>query len=577
MARNAIVATSDAAAASAVVEALRAAGFRPYAAARTGMLLARAGVMLAPIDMLSGQRVMLGGRVEMLQARLFAGIVGRRDDVSEAEQLARDKVHAIDVVAVQLPMQPKDLSPELEPEDAAGAAEHLRRGPYIAEAALLEAAILHHAVTLPVVDFAHAADAIRAHGHDTLDEAARRELVRRAHVHLAAFRRFVAWALDFEAADAPAVPAPHRSPSAGHRIESGAHRPASGGYAPEDETALAPASRRHASGAHETDLFDDMPNRTLTAAPRMRAHVGPVLELPDPLPDAARTRIVGPDALGAAFALRDLEGVEVPAWVVTDTAAAFEALRALGEPGVATARAAMPCAVVRLQRTATRAILRAVGVDPRAVQHGVLLAGCELDLTAARVIAESEPLAPLQHVVAAGFQEEASALLTERGKRCIVLEVRAPAPSHRLGSDAFGPFVASIADDRLARCEQAGDWADAARLGISALPGLDGHGAAVVSGEGTLAVSGGQPHLADAMQIAVGKSRKHAAGAVLVVTGTVRDLALVELVQRAGIVAVVEFGNADVSDGKGTTEIDAAAKRAGIAWTRLPPAPRSND
>lgn len=552
MARSALLATSNAEAAAQAVKALSAAGFHTYAVARTGMELARRGVTVSPVDQLAGQRSLLAGRVEVLQQRVLAGVVGRRNRPREAEALAREQIHPVDVVVIRLPLQPADLDPNLRAEDPAAAAEVLRDGPYLAEAALLELALAHHHDVLPIVDLRGCEADVRAIGRDALPRDRRRELARTAHQHLAAFRRFLMWTLDFEEAEEAPLPAPRRTTRA--TVSSGwvpaapVGEEASGDHADDDEEEL---------GVDVVELASELDNNA--------AQFG--FGLPSELPRQGVLRLQDvPPEIGAAFSLHDLAGGEISAELVRDVAGAFAALRALGAPGVATARSGLACSLVRIERTTTRAVLRAVGVDPRAVDGGVLVAGGEIDLTAARVLAESEPTRALRTIVAAGFVEEAAELLQQRDRRCVVLKLPESRPTHALESDAFGPYVTAIDDLRIRAAAEAGELADAAVLGVAALAGLGGAGATVVTGEGTLAIAGGHPHVADAVQIAVGKARKHAAGATLVVTDALRDPPLLAWIAKAGVTAVVEVLGAPRGD---DPAILAAARDARITFQRV--------
>lgn len=556
MARSALLATSNAEAAAQAVEALTAAGFHTYAAARTGMELARRGVMVSPVDQLAGQRSLLAGRVEFLQQRVLAGVVGRRNRPREAEALARERIHPVDVVVIRLPLQPSDLDPNLGAEDPAGAAEALRDGPYLAEAALLELALAHHHDVVPIVDLRGCEADIRAVGRDALPHERRRELARAAHQHLAAFRRFLMWTLDFEGAEEAPLPAPRRTTTAA----------ISGGWAPVAPVGAGASGKPH--GHDEDDDDDELGVDVVESASELDTGAArPGFGLPSELPrvGVVRLRDVPPE-IGAAFSLHDLAGGDISADLLRDVAGAFAALRALGAPGVATARSGLACSLVRIERTTTRAVLRAVGVDPRAIDGGVLVAGGEIDLTAARVLAESEPTRALRTIVAAGFVEEAAELLQQRERRCIVLTLPESQPTHALESDAFGPYVTAIDDLRIRAATKAGAFADAAVLGVAALAGLGGAGATVVTGEGTLAIAGGHPHVADAVQIAVGKARKHATGATLVVTDALRDPPLLAWIAKAGVAAVVEVLGAPRSD---DPAILAAARDAGVAFERV--------
>lgn len=556
MARNALLASHDVDAAAHAAQALQRAGFHVYAAAATGLELARRGIMTLPSEQLSGRGSILGGRVELFDQRIMAGLLGRRHQPREAEQLSRAKIHSVDVVAIRLPLQPRDLDPQLDADDATHAAELLRLGGFLGQAGLLEAAVLCHHDVVPIVDFHGCGADLTALGHDALAADRRAALAASAYAHLTAFRAFLTWALDFEAAAPAPVPPPRRATAA---MISGAMEPLPA--EPVEPAAPAPADAGVAQG-------EAAPSDVAAGA----ASGGADLALPPELPIEGSTRLqIAPTSIGPAFRLEALDDGALDAQIYRDSAAALDALWALGAPGVASARAGLCCALVRAHSTATRAVLRAVGVDPRAVEQGLLVASCEIDLTAARVICESEPTAPLRTIVAAAFMPEALALLRDAGRRCLRFEIVATQPTHRLGGDAFGPLVQSIADPRAGALDQAGTLSAAAKLGLAVLGGQRGHGATVVNAEGTLAIAGGQPHVADAVQICLGKARKHAVGATLVLTGTLRDPQLVQAAAKLGVVGIVELATADDAAASDVAAVRDAAAATKVTLARVRP------
>lgn len=68
----------------------------------TGRYLEEAGLPVIKIEEYTGQAEILGGRVKTLHPRIHAGILARRDNESDMEQLAADNIYLIDIVAVNL-------------------------------------------------------------------------------------------------------------------------------------------------------------------------------------------------------------------------------------------------------------------------------------------------------------------------------------------------------------------------------------------------------------------------------------------------------------------------------------------
>jgi len=68
----------------------------------TAARLEEAGLPVTPIAEYTGQAEMLGGRVKTLHPRIFAGILARREDAAQMEEIEAEGVEPIDLVAVNL-------------------------------------------------------------------------------------------------------------------------------------------------------------------------------------------------------------------------------------------------------------------------------------------------------------------------------------------------------------------------------------------------------------------------------------------------------------------------------------------
>ena len=98
-----------------IVRALDAQGVTIYSTGGTFDFISRLGIKPLPVEGLTGYPSILGGRVKTLHPKVFGGILARRDNEGDRQQLAQYEIPEIDLVIV-------DLYP-FEETVASGAAE----------------------------------------------------------------------------------------------------------------------------------------------------------------------------------------------------------------------------------------------------------------------------------------------------------------------------------------------------------------------------------------------------------------------------------------------------------------------
>ena len=99
---RAIISVSDKAGVTDFAQALSQLGFEVFSTGGTKKVLAEAGVPVKGVSDITGFPEILDGRVKTLHPMVHGGILARRDMASHMEELARNKIEAIDLVAVNL-------------------------------------------------------------------------------------------------------------------------------------------------------------------------------------------------------------------------------------------------------------------------------------------------------------------------------------------------------------------------------------------------------------------------------------------------------------------------------------------
>lgn len=85
-----------------IVKALAELGVRIYSTGGTYDFIAALGIEAEPVETLTSYPSILGGRVKTLHPRIFGGILGRRDNPADVEQMKQYQIPEVDLVIVDL-------------------------------------------------------------------------------------------------------------------------------------------------------------------------------------------------------------------------------------------------------------------------------------------------------------------------------------------------------------------------------------------------------------------------------------------------------------------------------------------
>src|SRR5713226_9012668 len=84
----------------ALARGLQELGWELIATDGTRAALAAEGITSRSVEDITGQPALLGGRVKTLHPKIHAALLARRDDPSHSEELKREGIEPIDLVAV---------------------------------------------------------------------------------------------------------------------------------------------------------------------------------------------------------------------------------------------------------------------------------------------------------------------------------------------------------------------------------------------------------------------------------------------------------------------------------------------
>jgi phosphoribosylaminoimidazolecarboxamide formyltransferase/IMP cyclohydrolase len=85
-----------------IVKKLQQLGVTIYSTGGTQQFIEKQGVNCVPVESLTSYPSILGGRVKTLHPSVFGGILGRRDNPTDSEEMARYQIPEIDLVIVDL-------------------------------------------------------------------------------------------------------------------------------------------------------------------------------------------------------------------------------------------------------------------------------------------------------------------------------------------------------------------------------------------------------------------------------------------------------------------------------------------
>jgi phosphoribosylaminoimidazolecarboxamide formyltransferase/IMP cyclohydrolase len=182
----ALIAPYDKTGAADLARGLVALGFEIVSTSGTLKYLTDAGVRARSVSDLTGFPEILDGRVKTLHPAVHAGLLARRDRPKHMEELARQGLTGIDVVAVNLyPFRETVAKPGVKLEDAL---ENIDIG----GPAMLRAAAKNFPSVLVLVDPEDYAEALNRMKADGLPVDYRRKLAEKAFQHVAAYDTAIA-------------------------------------------------------------------------------------------------------------------------------------------------------------------------------------------------------------------------------------------------------------------------------------------------------------------------------------------------------------------------------------------------
>lgn len=489
--------------------------------------LKEAGVPVTYISDLTGFPEILGGRVKTLHPAVHGGILARRDVEGDMEELSRQGIGPIDLVAVNLyPFAETIARPGVTHAEAV---ENIDIG----GPAMIRAAAKNHQDVLVIVDPARYGEVIRRLDEKTaFDPKYREELAYEAFAHTAAYDRAI------EGYFAGRLAAKTGELAGSARVDE------AGGVA--------------RAAAEDGNVF---PDRILfEAVDRSALRYGE-----NPHQKGAFYR--DPTYRGASIATaRQLHGMEMSYCNIMDAAAALEVVREFDRPAAVAVKHANPCGLA-VADTLQEAFSRAYEADPVSIFGGIVALNRPVDAATAQKLSQVF----LHVILAPSFEPDALAMLTQK-KNLRLLElgpIGPPEPYTDMRRIPGGLLVQEAdllgAPDRAAcrvvtrRAPTDEEWRDLAFAWI-AVKHVKSNAIVVAVNETTIGVGAGQMNRIQAARLALEQAGERAAGAVLASDAFFPFPDVVEEAAKAGITAIIQPGGAKLDQ----ESID-KADEAGIA------------
>jgi phosphoribosylaminoimidazolecarboxamide formyltransferase / IMP cyclohydrolase len=487
---------------------LAALGVEIVSTGGTARLLREAGVRVRDVAELTEWPEMLSGRVKTLHPRLHAGILFRRASAEDRAELARGKIPAIDLVAVNLyPFAATAARPDLVPDE-------LIENIDIGGPAMLRSAaknFLSVGVVCDPADYSRVAEELESSGELSLP--ARLELARKAFALTARYDGLIATELERLSADG------------GVRLGERPRLPERLSFPLERRAPL-----RYGENPHQR------------AALYVRA---------------------GEPLVGLAAATQ-LQGKELSYNNLVDLDAAWRLVNEFARPAVAIIKHTNPCGAAEHEQLA-EAYRRALACDPVSAYGGVMAFNRPLDRETAAEVAKLF----VECVAAPGYQPAAAELLAgKKNLRLLAMPGEPEAATLELKC-VFGGLLVQEPDRHTLR-EQ--DWkvvterapSREERAGLEFGWKVSKHvksNAIVFARAGELlGVGAGQMSRVDAVKIAAMRALLPLAGSAVASDAFFPFPDGVEEAARAGATAVIQPGGS-VRD----AEVIAAANRLGLA------------
>ncbi len=539
--RRVLVSVFDKTGLERLARGLKAAGVRVASTGGTRAAMASYGLEVEDVSAITGFPEILDGRVKTLHPHIFAGILARSDRPDDLEVLGHHSIQRFDAVIVNLyPFETvvgafqsdggelcSDTQPACLPADAIELID-------IGGPSLVRAAAKNHAFTAVVTSPEQYDDFIAAIGRGGTTLVERRQMAARAFERTAAYDAVIArWMARYAGLVAVAQPLVARS------------------------TAVADPS----------DTAPPLPSRfTLDLEQRMLLRYGE-----NPHQSAAIYAPAGTH-LGLA-GLKQLCGKELSYnnLLDLDAAARLAGLLAAG-PAAVVVKHTNPCGAATATTLAV-ALDTALAADPASAFGSIVAVNRPFDRSCAERL-----LAPglfVEVIAAPAFSQEAVELLTTRppwkaSVRLVELPSGNPWESTaglELRSVA-GAILAQFPDDCfddpaawrvVTQAVPAASLTEALDFAFVIVRRLTSNAIAVCQGTSLVGAGMGQTSRVDAVSIAIKKAGDRARGAVLASDAFFPFADSIELIQRAGIAAIIQPGGS-----KRDSEVIRAADAAGI-------------
>jgi phosphoribosylaminoimidazolecarboxamide formyltransferase/IMP cyclohydrolase len=501
---------------------LKAAGVHVVSTGGTSAALASQGLAVEDISAVTGFPEVLDGRVKTLHPHVFAGILARGDRADDLEVLATHGIDRFDAVIVNLYAFERVIAkPDCRPADAIELID-------IGGPSLVRAAAKNHAFTAVVTSPEQYDDFLAALGRGGTTAAERRLLAARAFEHTANYDAVIA---RWMARHAGIVAEPTTTPAG----DSAADDP-------------------------------PLPARvTLDLERRLALRYGE-----NPHQSAALFAPVG-TRLGVAGA-KQLCGKELSYNNLLDLDAATRLAGLLQDPAAVVIKHTNPCGAASAA-TVAAALGTAMAADPTSAFGSIVAVNRTFDRAAAEVL-----LAPglfVEVIAAPAFEQAAVELLTTKPTwRASVRLVEVPAgdPWEATAGLEFrsiaGGLLAQRPDDTcddpaawrvVTRSAPAAELTQALDFAFTIVRRLTSNAIAVCQGTSLAGAGIGQTSRVDSVRIALEKAGAKARGGVLASDAFFPFPDSIDLIARAGIVAIVQPGGS-----KRDAEVIAAADAAGI-------------
>jgi phosphoribosylaminoimidazolecarboxamide formyltransferase/IMP cyclohydrolase len=520
--RRVLVSVFDKTGIDRLAKGLAAAGVRVASTGGTATALAAHGLEVEDVSAITGFPEVLDGRVKTLHPNIFAGILARGDRPDDLAVLAQHHIERFDAVIVNLyAFESVIAEPECTPSDAIELID-------IGGPSLVRAAAKNHAFAAVVTHPDQYDDFLAAvrRGGTTLAE--RRLLAARAFEHTAGYDTVIArWM------------ARHAG------IVASAARPAA-----HSDRAEAPLPVRFA-----LDLDQRLP---------LRYGENPHQSAALYAPSGTHLGLAG---------LKQLCGKELSYNNLLDLDAAVRLANLLEEPGAVVIKHTNPCGAA----TATRvdaALATAMAADPTSAFGSIVAVNRTFDRKTAEVL-----LAPglfVEVIAAPAFEKEAVELLTTMPTwKASVRMVEVPAGDPWDATEGLelrsvtGGLLAQRPDDTpddpalwrtVTKAAPAAALTPALDFAFTIVRRLTSNAIAVCQGTSLVGAGVGQTSRVDSVRIALEKAGPRARGGVLASDAFFPFPDSIDLIQRAGVAAIVQPGGS-----KRDAEVIAAADAAGIA------------